>query len=476
MKNKEEKIPVEKNMDLSLTIDSLTDDGLGVGRYEEFAVMVPGVIPGEKVKTHIVKVMKNYAIGKFLEIIEKSDMRVLPACPFFGKCGGCQWMHIQYDEQLRLKREIVLSALRRIGHFPEREVPDEMVEKTAGMEEWRHYRNKTQYPVQMENGKIRHGFYSAHSHRLIPIDECLIQSERSNRLIREIIEKAEKLGLPVYDEMTGKGILRHVLIRDDMDTGECSVCLVIAAGKLPKEQEWIRFAKENEITCFSININRQKTNVILGKETRILCGTPYMTARIGDLSYHVSPAAFFQVNSRQTNVLYDLVKEMIDPKPADSVWDIYCGAGTIGLYLAGSVQMVYGVEVVEEAIKNAYENMELNGITNARYFAGKAEEIVPQALKDGLGTDKAVIDPPRSGCDKALLEALLTMAPEKIVYVSCNPATLARDLAVLCPAYRIERVCPVDMFPQTGHVETVALLSRRKDEPRIQVAMTCKSD
>ena len=461
MKDNQRTVPVQKNMDLLLSIDSLTAEGMGVGRHEGFTVMIPGVLPGEEVFAHIIKVLKNYAIGKCMEIRKASSLRVQPYCPNYEKCGGCQLMHLAYDEQLIEKRETVKAAIRRIGHFSEEEIPDSLIEKTLGMDDTRNYRNKAQYPLQMKDGHLAYGFYAPHSHRLISVSECMIQSKKANLLSERIAALASSLGMSAYDEESGKGILRHMLIRDDTQTNEVSVCLVINQKKLPHEEKWIQFAKENHINSFSYNINTSRTNVILGKETRIISGNPYMTARIGDLKYHVSPVAFFQVNSKQTKVLYDLVKEMIDPQKEDAVWDIYCGAGTIGLYLAKYVRMIYGVEVVPEAIDNAHDNMALNGITNAEYFVGKAEEIVPQKLKEGIKVDKAVIDPPRSGCDQVLLDALISMQPRQIVYVSCDPATLARDLAILSKEYRIERICPVDMFPHTGHVECVTLITHK---------------
>ncbi|MBQ7057936.1 MAG: 23S rRNA (uracil(1939)-C(5))-methyltransferase RlmD [Firmicutes bacterium] len=464
MKDKHQTVPVQKNMDLLLSIDSLTAEGMGVGRYNGFTVMVPGSLPGEEVLAHIVKLMKNYAIGKCLKIQKASPMRTEPLCPNYEKCGGCQFMHLSYEAQLQEKRETVLSAVRRIGQFTAEEISDSIIENTRGMEDPIYYRNKAQFPVQLRDGQLIHGFYAPHSHRLIPVSDCLIQSRTANSLAEKITRYADSLGMSAYDEQSGKGMLRHILIRDDEQTEEVSVCLVINQKKLPHQENWIRFAEKEGITSFSVNINQTRSNVILGKETKILYGKPYMTAKIGDLSYHVSPVAFFQVNSRQTKVLYDLVKEMIDPQAEDAVWDIYCGAGTIGLYLAKCVRMIYGVEVVPEAIENAHDNMRLNGITNAEYYVGKAEELVPEKLKSGIRVDKAVIDPPRSGCDRALLDALLAMVPKRIVYVSCDPATLARDLKVLCEAYQIERICPVDMFPHTGHVESVVKLTAEREK------------
>lgn len=462
MKTDKYRIPVEKNMDLELEISSLTDDGSGVGRYHGFTLMVPGALPGEKVRAHVIKIQKSYAIAKLTEILQASPERVEPECPVYDKCGGCQWMHMAYPHQLTCKRDQVVSCLRRIGHISEDVLPDEKILPVLGMEEWHHYRNKAQYPVQSIDGKLRSGFYAPHSHRLVPSDTCLIQSEKAVRLMPQVLEIAEKLQMTAYDEISGKGELRHILIRDDEETGEVSLCLVINAGHLSRKDEWIREIDKLGIQSFSVNINRTRSNVILGPTTKIVYGQPYMTAKIGDLQYHVSPVSFFQVNSLQVKVLYDRVRELLELENEDILWDAYCGAGTIGLYMARDVRKVYGVEIVPEAVENARENARLNHIGNAEFFVGKAEEIMPEKISQGLRAGKVVVDPPRSGCEKALLDALLQMKPERIVYVSCNPSTLARDLEyLLIPGtYQISLVQPVDMFPASGHVETIAALQR----------------
>ena len=457
--------PVEKNQEILLTIDDLGSKGEGIGRYEGFTVFVEGALPTEVVWVRIVQVRKNFAFGKLMKVMEPSKDRVEPVCYLAGKCGGCQLCHFSYDGQLRFKREKVRQVLERIGHFSAEEIAKVLAENTLGMadENWLNYRNKAQFPIQMVDGQVQAGFYAPRSHRLLPVMDCKIQSQKANSLIKKIVEFMQKQKVSVYDEEKHEGLVRHVLIRDGYFSGQVSVCVVINGKKLPQGGLWIELMKDLEVDSFSININTEKSNVILGRETRLVYGTPYIEDKIGDLRFHISPASFYQVNPVQTAVLYGQALEMADLSGDEVVWDAYCGIGTISLFLAQKAKKVYGVEIVPAAIEDAKVNAQLNNMDNAEFYVGKAEEVIPSLYKEqGIRADVMVVDPPRAGCEEVLLRTFMDMAPEKIVYVSCDPATLARDLDILCHQgqYELKKVQPVDMFPNTGHVETVCLLSK----------------
>ena len=460
-------VPVEKNQEILLTIDDLGSKGEGIGRYEGFTVFVEGALPSEVVWVRIVQVRKNFAFGKLMKVMEPSNDRVEPTCYLAGKCGGCQLCHFSYEGQLRFKREKVRQVLERIGHFPEEEIDAVLADNTLGMEEgnWLNYRNKAQFPIQMVDGQVQAGFYAPRSHRLLPITDCKIQSKKANSLIKKIVEFMQKQKVSVYDEEKHEGLVRHVLIRDGYFSGQVSVCVVINGKKLPQGELWIQLMKDLAVDSFSVNINTEKSNVILGRETRLIYGTPYIEDKIGDLRFHISPASFYQVNPLQTAVLYGQALDMADLSGDEVVWDAYCGIGTISLFLAQKAKKVYGVEIVPAAIEDAKVNAQLNNMDNAEFYVGKAEEVIPSLYKEqGIRADVMVVDPPRAGCEEVLLRTFMDMAPEKIVYVSCDPATLARDLDILCHQgqYKLVKVQPVDMFPNTGHVECVTLLQRKK--------------
>ena len=457
--------PVEKNQEVLLKIDDLGSKGEGIGRYEGFTVFVEGALPGEVVLVRIVQVRKNFAFGKLMKVMEPSEDRVVPACLLSGKCGGCQLCHFSYDGQLRFKREKVRQVLERIGHFPEEEVAAVLAEHTLGMEngDWLNYRNKAQFPIQMVDGQVQAGFYAPRSHRLLPVMDCKIQSKKANALIKQIVAFMQKNKVSVYDEQQHEGLVRHVLIRDGYFSGQVSVCVVINGKKLHKSELWIRLMRDLKVDSFSFNINTEKSNVILGRETRLVYGTPYIEDKIGDLRFRISPASFYQVNPVQTAVLYSQALEMADLSGDEVVWDAYCGIGTISLFLAQKAKKVYGVEIVPAAIEDAKINAQLNNMDNAEFYVGKAEEVIPSLYKEqGIRADVMVVDPPRAGCEEVLLRTFMDMAPEKIVYVSCDPATLARDLDILCHQgqYKLERIETCDMFPNSSHVETVALLKK----------------
>lgn len=459
--------PVKKNQEYELVIESLGSNGEGIGHIDGFAVFVVGALPGELVRIHIVQVKTRYAYGKLLALLRTSPDRTEPACSLMGHCGGCQLGHLSYEAQLRFKRDKVKQALERIGHFSPEFVQSVLAAETIGMQggEWQYYRNKAQFPVRFAEGKIEAGFFAPRSHRLLPVENCLIQSEIANHLVRAILQFVREQKVSIYDEVFHKGVLRHILIRNGFSSNQVSVCLVINANSLPQENAWKAFMLEHDVDSFSININREKSNVILGSETRTLQGKPYIEDMLDGLTFQISPASFYQVNPPQTERLYNLALEMAGLTGNETVWDAYCGAGTISLFLAKHAKKVYGVEIVPQAIQNAKENAERNGIQNAEFYTGKAEDVIPSLYREqGIRADVMVVDPPRAGCEESLLQTFLEMQPERIVYVSCDPATLARDLNILCSEgqYEIQRVQPVDLFPMTFHVENVALLAHKK--------------
>lgn len=459
--------PVEKNQEIELHIEDMGSRGEGIGHYHGFAVFVEGALPNERVLVHIVQVRPHFAFGKIKKVLEPSMQRISPSCPLAGKCGGCQLSHLSYEGQLQYKREKVRGALTRIGHFSEEELAGVLAAQTLGMPQniWGHYRNKAQFPVQMmAEGRLEAGFFAPRSHRLLPVYDCEIQSEKANELIAAIAGFMREHCISVYDEGKHTGQVRHVLIRTGYFTGQVSVCIVINARRLEQEAAWTALMQELGVTSFSVNINQERSNVILGKQTQLLFGMPYIEDRLGDLQFRISPVSFYQVNPLQTVRLYETALEMADLSGSEVVWDAYCGIGTISLFLARKAKKVYGVEIVPEAIQNAQVNAAVNQIENAEFFVGKAEEVIPDLYRaKGIRVDVMVVDPPRAGCEESLLRTFLEMAPQRIVYVSCDPATLARDLDLLCHegGYKLEKVQPVDMFPQTGHVETVVMLSHK---------------
>lgn len=471
MKESQRKAPVEKNQEIELEISGLGNNGEGIGRYQGFTIMVPGLLIGERAKVHIVQVRSRFAFGKPVKILRESKDRITPKCPLDGKCGGCQIGHLKYEAQLSYKRSKVREDLIRIGHFTEEEVDAVLAEKTLGMPEgnYLHYRNKAQFPIREVDGKAQAGFYAPRSHRLLPTEDCRIQSEKANELIHCIMEEVREKGLSIYSEETGKGLLRHVLIRTAEETKQVSVCFVINGKTIPDTASWAMFMQQHEVTGFSLNINRDNTNVILGRETIPIYGSLHIEDKIGDLTFRISPASFYQVNASQMKVLYQNALELAGLTGEETVWDAYCGTGTISLFLAQKAKKVYGVEIVPDAIVNAKENARINHMDHAEFFVGKAEEVIPEKYyKEGIKADVMVVDPPRSGCEEVLLRTFMEMQPKRIVYVSCDPATLSRDLDILChrsedgkAAYQLEAVRTVDLFPNTIHVETVCLLSRK---------------
>lgn len=449
----------KKNDLVTLTITDMGTDGEGIGKADGFTVFVKDAVIGDVIQAKIIKAKKNYGYGRLEEILTPSPHRVEPKCPCARACGGCQLQALSYEEQLKFKEKKVREHLERIGGFT-----DLQMEPIKGMENPWHYRNKAQFPVgKSKDGRIITGFYAGRTHSIIENRDCSLGVPGNEQILDMVLEYMEENHIPPYDEKTGKGLVRHVLIRHGFTTKEWMVCLIINGKKLPKAERLVkRLCQIPGMKSITYNINEKQTNVILGEEIHLLWGQNYITDYIGDIAYQISPLSFYQVNPAQTKVLYDKALEYAGLTGNEIVWDLYCGIGTISLFLARNAKEVHGVEIVPQAIENAKENAKMNHISNASFYVGKAEEILPRKFKeDGVKADVIVVDPPRKGCDQALLETILKMQPEKVVYVSCDSATLARDLKYLCEeTYEIQRVGTVDLFPGTVHVETVCCLHR----------------
>ena len=457
-----------KNDLVTLEIEDCGIDGEGIGKADGFTVFVKDAVIGDTVTAKIIKAKKNYGYGRLMEVLKPSPYRVEPKCEFARQCGGCQLQALSYDQQLVFKTNKVKGHLERIGGFTD--IP---MEPIIGMDELFHYRNKAQFPVgRNKEGKIVTGFYAGRTHNIIENRDCALGVAENKEVLDRVIAHMEKYGIEPYNEATGKGLVRHVLIRYGYFTKEVMVCLILNGNKIPKEEQFVKSLCEIPgMTSITINVNKKHSNVILGEEIRLLWGQEYITDRIGDISYQISPLSFYQVNPMQTQKLYAKALEYADLHGQETVWDLYCGIGTISLFLAQKAKFVRGVEIVPAAIENAKENAKLNGLENTEFFVGKAEEVLPREYKkNGVYADVIVVDPPRKGCDETLLETMIEMNPERIVYVSCDSATLARDLKYLCErGYELRKVCPVDQFGMTVHVETVVLLSHKKPDGHINV-------
>ena len=442
--------PVKKNDTLTLTIDAVSSEGQGIGRVDGYAVFVPGALAGETVNAHIIKVTSNFAIAKLTEVLTPSPDRVTPICPAFPACGGCTLQHMDYAAQLKLKTQIVTDALTRLGGLTDIEVLP-----TLGMDDpWR-YRNKGSFPFGECDGSAVFGFFAARSHRLIPLTDCPIQDARIVSIAQRVAEWAATYRIPAYDEQQHKGILRHVMARVTT-TGE-SMAVIVTTGKLPHEKELIELLSDTDSIWH--NVNDRDTNVIFGDDFRLLAGAETLREDIGGRNFAVSPQSFFQVNSQQTAVLYREAVRLLDPKPHETVVDAYSGVGTISMLMADHAGQVIGIESIEAAVVDAHHSALNNGFHNVRFLCGAVEEVLPEMEST---IDTIITDPPRKGCDPRVLHAILDSQAERMVYVSCNPATLARDLRILVDGgFKVQTVQPVDMFPQTSHVETVVLLRRK---------------
>ena len=508
----------QKNDLVTVRIEDIGNDGEGIGRVEGFTLFIKDAVPGDVVESKIMKSKKNYAYARLEKILESSPFRTQPKCAFYRQCGGCQIQALSYEKQLEFKHNKIRNNLIRIGGFTPEET-DSVMEPIVGMEEPFHYRNKAQYPVGYDReGNLITGFYAGRTHTIIANTECMLGSEKNRVILEIILNHMKEKKVSPYDETSGKGLVRHVLIRTGFTSGEVMVCIVInqksrrktttdTDGKaetdgteyIPGQQALIeRLAAVAGMTSISVSINSERTNVIMGREIHTIWGSPAIrdTIHVRDMSkkgypytgdeltFSISPLSFYQVNPVQTEKLYSLALEYAGLTGRETVWDLYCGIGTISLFLARKARQVYGVEIVEQAILDARQNAERNHIRNATFYVGKAEEILPKfyagetaefegeglSSREMLHPDVIVVDPPRKGCDAECLQTMLKMQPGKIVYVSCDSATLARDLRILCDGgYRLERVRGVDQFGQTVHVETVCLLSQRKPDTTIEV-------
>ena len=457
-----------KNDIVTLEIVDCGTDGEGIGKADGFTVFVKDAVIGDIVTAKIMKAKKNYGYGRLMEILKPSPYRVEPVCPSARQCGGCQLQAVSYEEQKVFKEKKLRGHLERIGGF--RDLP---MEPMIGMDEPYHYRNKAQFPVgRNKEGRIITGFYAGRTHAIIENRDCALGIPQNKEILDIVIAHMEKYGIAPYDEMTGKGLVRHIFVRYGFFTGELMVCLIINGQDLPHQKELIEKLREIPgMASISLNINKKRSNVILGDKVKTIWGQEYITDKIGDISYEISPLSFFQVNPKQTWKLYSKALEYADLHGEETVWDLYCGIGTISLFLAQQAKFVRGVEIVPAAIDDAKRNAQINNIENVEFFVGKAEEVLPREYeKNGVYADVIVVDPPRKGCDEMLLKTILKMQPKRVVYVSCDSATLARDLRFLCDnGYELKKVCGVDQFPQTVHVETVVLLSHKKPDGHINV-------
>ena len=449
-------IPVVKGKTYPVKIMSLGHSAEGVGRVEDFTVFIPGALLGETVEARIVEVKKSYARGVIARIIDKSPDRVAPACDIYEKCGGCQLQHLTYDAQLKVKRQQVVDAVERIGK--QKSVP---IFPTLGAENPWNYRNKMQFPVGRQKNQVVIGCYAMGSHAIVDTHNCLIQEEANNTIANIVREVAQKLSLSVYDEKAHKGVLRHVVGR--IAEEGVMVVLVTATPVLPHAHELINELRARIPNLVSVmqSINKRQTNMILGDVTKHLWGKSTIIAKLGDLNFHISARSFFQVNTKQAEVLYNKALEYAGLTGKETVIDAYCGTGTISLFLAKKAKSVIGIEIVDAAIHDAKKNAIDNQVKNAEFIVGDATKVMPELYRDGVRPDVIVVDPPRVGCTPKVLETFAAMKPERIVYVSCYPASLARDLQILDRlGYKTVKIQPVDMFPMTSHVECVALLQR----------------
>lgn len=496
---------MQKNDLFQIEITDMGVNGEGIGHYDGMTFFVKDALIGDIILARATKLKKNYGYARVEEMISPSTFRIVPKCELHRKCGGCQIQAMAYEKQLEFKLQKVRGNLIRIGGFSEEEI-DKKMEPPVGMEQTYRYRNKAQFPVGYDKeGNIITGFYAARTHTIIPVEDCLLGVEVNRNILETVKKWMKSYQILPYDEKSQRGLVRHILIRYGFTTGEIMVCLIINGKKLPHGQELAESLQEIEgMTSVSYNINRENTNVILGKETVCIWGRPYITDYIHlrnckaepgaeefaltdtAIKYHISPQSFYQVNPVQTEKLYSTALEYAGLTKKECVWDLYCGIGTISLFLSQRAKQVYGVEIVPQAIEDAKNNARLNQITNAEFFVGKAEEVLPEFYErmsrkraesgdcrttegaflagssDMLRPDVIVVDPPRKGCDEKCLSTMLQMAPERIVYVSCDSATLARDLRILCDGgYELKRVRVFDQFSHTGHVETVCLLTRK---------------
>ena len=455
---------MKKNDKVIVTIEDIGINGEGIGKVDGYTLFVKDAIIGDTVEAVITKPKKNYGYAKMLKIMDCSPHRVPAKCPVARQCGGCQIQELSYEAQLAFKTKKVRGNLERIGGFTP-EFLDRVMEPICGMDTPFHYRNKAQFPIGTDKeGNVITGFYAGRTHQIIPTMECALGVSVNQEILGIIVDFMNEYHLTAYDEETQRGLVRHVLIRYGFTTKEIMVCLVINGDNLPHSEKLVdKLVQINGMTSITYSINRENTNVIMGKEIRLLWGQSYITDYIGNVKYQISPLSFYQVNPAQTETLYGLALEYAQLTGGETVWDLYCGIGTISLFLAQKAKKVYGVEIVPQAIEDARNNAKINDMENVEFFVGKAEEVLPEYYAEyerqhgkKAYADVIVVDPPRKGCDETLLDTMVKMQPKRIVYVSCDSATLARDLKYLCEkGYELKKVKPVDQFPMTTHVEVI---------------------
>ena len=447
---------IQKNQEYTVEIIDNGYEGEGIAKIDNFTVFIPGAIKGEKIKILIVKVLSSHAFGKILEIIEKSEKRQDTDCTTYKRCGGCNLRHVQYDETLKMKQNAVQSLVNKtLKNKIE-------VKETVGMENPFHYRNKAQYPLGInKTGEPVIGVFASRTHEVIPMEKCLIQNPKSEEIAKFVLEFIKQNNISIYNEETGKGLFRHIVIKVGIKTNQIMCILVVNGKSIPKEDKLIDelIAKFSDITTIVKNINMKNTNVILGQENINIYGNGYIEDNLGEFTFKISPLSFYQVNPIQAEKLYNLGVEMAQISKNDTVFDLYCGIGTISLFMAKYAKKVYGIEIVKEAVDAAKENAIINNVTNTEFYAGDVEVVLDDLINNqGVKADIVMFDPPRKGLDKKSINNILSIKPKKIVYISCNPATLVRDLAEFEECYEIKNIIPVDMFPWTSHVECVAVL------------------
>ena len=454
----------KKNDIILLHIEDLSAEGQGIGKADGFPFFVKDAVIGDTIEARVTKLKKNYGYARLEKVVTPSSFRVEPMCAFHKQCGGCQIQALSYERQLEFKTKKVANNLIRLGGFPA-ELIERKIEPIIGMQTPFHYRNKAQFPIGTDkNNDIVAGFYAGRTHTIIANTDCALGTLENREILEAVLSYMRNYKVEAYDEGSGRGLIRHVLIRKGFATGELMVCLIINGQSLPFAEELTTdLIRIKGMTRVSYCVNREKTNVIMGEKVVSLWGSRTIRDQIGEITFSISPLSFYQINPVQTRKLYELAVEYADLHGTETVWDLYCGIGTISLFMAGKASRVYGVEVIPQAIEDARENARLNGIDNAEFIVGKAEDVLPEKYaSEGIHADVIVVDPPRKGCDEKCLETILQMRPQKIVYVSCDSATLARDMKILCEGgYELQRVRPVDMFPQTVHVETVVMLSHK---------------
>lgn len=455
-------IPVKKNEEYIVDIIDNGFEGEGIAKINNFTIFIPNSIKGEKVKILIVKVLSSHAFGKVIEFIQKSENRIESDCKTYKRCGGCNLRHIQYAETLNMKRNAVQSLVNKTLQTKIK------VEETLGMENPYHYRNKAQYPVGIDKeGKPVIGVFANRTHEIIPIEKCLIQNEQTEEIAKYIVNYIAENHISIYNENTRKGLVRHIVTKVGKKTNEIMVVIVINGEKIPNEKKIVEtlIAKFPKIKTIVKNINEKNTNVILGEKNITMYGKGYITDKLGELSFKISPLSFYQVNPVQAEKLYTIGVESANITQKDVVFDLYCGIGTISLFMAKYAKKVYGIEIVKQAVEDAVENAKTNNIENAKFIAGDVEEVLDDLINNKkIIPDIVMVDPPRRGLDKTSIQNILKIKPKKLVYISCNPATLVRDLKELEESYEINSIKPVDMFPFTSHVECVALMGRKDNE------------